>query len=65
VIFHRAIRGQFLTKDETLAIYANNKNWRKETHPDRTKGCMWVWQGPVICAPGAAQMTLDRDGAEY
>jgi hypothetical protein len=64
-MMRRAVAGQFLTRDETLAIYANEKNWRKEPHPGPRRGVMWVWQGPGICAPEAAQRVLDRDGIGY
>ncbi len=57
-IMSRAINGQFLTREDTLAIYANEKNWRRE-YDD--KGCKYVWQGPVICAPEAAQRVLERE----
>lgn len=32
-----------------LATYAYQKNWRKGID-EKTKGCTWIWNGPVICA---------------
>lgn len=56
----RALDGEPVTKDETLAIYADPSNWSKETVKDEDGRpyCAWVWRGPVICAYEAAKRAL-------
>lgn len=50
------ISPRFLTVDETLAMYANENNW-KQTYD--AGGCHWTWNGPIICAPEAARKSLE------
>jgi hypothetical protein len=40
---------------ETLEMYANRNNWRREYD---TCGCKYVWCGPITCAHEAADLAL-------
>lgn len=57
----RAIEGKDVTLEETLALYADRRNWRQEY--DGTK-CIWVWRGPVICGYEAAERAILKDREE-
>ena len=48
-----------ISPQRVLATYANPKNWRKGIDPN-TKGCTWIWCGPVICAFELAEWGLNQ-----
>lgn len=60
-LMQRAIHGKGASREETLCMYANRRNWRKELHPNPEHGVMWVWQGPMTCAFEAAEVSLDSN----
>lgn len=48
-LFTLASLGSKIDPMRVIATYANPKNWRKGID-EKTKGCTWIWNGPVICA---------------
>lgn len=57
VLMQRAINGHGASPLETLEMYANRRNWRKVAHDE---GMMWVWCGPIECAPEAAERAVEE-----
>ena len=55
---HIAIYGK-IDPERVLATYADPENWRKGID-ENTKGCIWIWKGPTICAYELARWGLSE-----
>lgn len=52
----KALSGDWPTKDDALALYADESNWLGYYPPDlKPRPKVWVWQGPVLPPWEAAQ----------
>lgn len=56
-LFRIAQSGEKIDPIRVLATYANQRNWRKGID-ENTKSCIWIWNGPVICAFELAEWGL-------
>lgn len=57
-IMRRAISNKPISKDETLAIYADGENWGKDYNGPEGS-CRWIWKGPTICPLDPALWALE------
>ena len=62
VLLDYAVNGHAPSSLEVLEMYANRRNWRKVA----ADYCMmWVWCGPIMAAPEAAERCLEEGDKEF